>query len=632
MLENRLHGDVMTDKLQNIKATDELMTMSLADFETPVIQGDYPAAEKVLQLLMHNQRRGKMEFSLRPADRKLTQAQIDTESYQVIEKIATLLTSMFSDIKYIVSDVMFHEFTLGKGFLADLFAASSYHNTDHIIRNLGLDRKDSYTKEDIRRFLMLYVPDSTFDLPWLKLANYMPSEVSRAYLGLISSSGLLMTEMSNFRLNELAKVAKELPVITYSRPENLELMSSGYFHVSNFNGPDKYEFKKWAVKNYQKFMQEHLSNSLQKSIATKVLKKPRYEKQRILIIHEHYRNNHAMYRCYHSLISALKNEYHVVGMSGKNVVDEIGKSDHDEFIEHEKVYDFDSVIKAILKLQPDIILYPSIGMSSLVPLLATLRLAPIQCACPGHPSSSRFKNIDYMLHNYMGVDSQVIQNYFTEKTIEMGSEMQPMTYGDFKIKEHDNTDKTIKVCVNGVLPKVTSELIDVCQKITAGTVKPIEFQFFLNNPKQDLGYYSGLSTLRRSLPNSKIHFYQDYNAYMNVLAQCKFAIPTLPFGGSNSNMDCLRIKLPKLYIADDRAFVGYTDLRIWQSLGIDIGFCHSIDNLVTRAIELIEDEKQLSAFNEAYAKFDLAEYDKSVAENKVDNRLASVFSKLLKIK
>jgi predicted O-linked N-acetylglucosamine transferase (SPINDLY family) len=176
---------------------------------------------------------------------------------------------------------------------------------------------------------------------------------------------------------------------------------------------------------------------------------------------------------------------------------------------------------------------------------------------------------------------------------------------------------------------VTSELIDVCQKITAGTVKPIEFQFFLNNPKQDLGYYSGLSTLRRSLPNSKIHFYQDYNAYMNVLAQCKFAIPTLPFGGSNSNMDCLRIKLPKLYIADDRAFVGYTDLRIWQSLGIDIGFCHSIDNLVTRAIELIDDEKALAGFKNELNTFDLEAYDKKIDSNELDNRMSDTFKQLI---
>jgi predicted O-linked N-acetylglucosamine transferase (SPINDLY family) len=534
---------------------------------------------------------------------------------------------MFCDASYVPSEAMFNGFVLGKSFLAYLFAASSYQNTDHIIKHLGLDQKSNYNKTDIRVFLMLYLPDSTFDLPWVKLAKFLPVEVSKAYLGLLSSVVLVMSETSSTQLNKLAAVAKDMPLINFSKPQNLDMMASGYFHVSNLSGKDRYNFKQWAVNNYQHFMAQYLSQATVKTLKN-IKKKPNIIKPTIAIVHEHYRDNHAMYRCYHSMIVALKETFNVVGFAGKAMVDELGQADHHSFTEYDNIFEIETIIADITAIKPDIVFYPSIGMSSLPLMLATQRLAPIQCACPGHPSSSRFKNIDYMLHNYMGVDSKIIQGYFSEKTVEMGSDMQPMPHAEFKIDDTDNSN-VYKICVNGVVPKVTPELIDICQKITAGADKPVEFQFFIGSPKQDLEYYAAISYLRRYLPNANVHLYQNYNAYMNVLAQCKFAIPTLPFGGSNSNMDCLRIKLPKLYIADDRAFVGYTDLRIWQSLGIDIGFCHSIDNLVTRAIELIEDEEALAGFKNELNTFDLEAYDKKIDSNELDNRMSDTFKQLI---
>lgn len=605
-------------------------SVSFTLLEAAIYNKDYPAVEQILSVLIHGQVNGKLSFNLPPTNRTLSKEQKELEAFQIIEKLALLLTNLFSDEKYIASEKMFNEFVLTKRFISYVFSASSYKNTDHIVQRLGLNKKQGYSTQDIRRLLMIYMPESTFDLPWVKLANHMPSEVCRAYLGLMSSVVLLMSETSTKQLNALAAVAKSMPSVRYKEPENLALMTSGYFHVSNLTGEDKYEFKKWAVANYQNFMEDFLSSDLKKKIAKKVLKKPKKAKQTIVIIHEHYRKKHAMYRCKHSMNAALKHKFNVVGFAHKEAVDELGKQDHHDFFEYENTNDISKIILDILDVQPDIVFYPSIGMSNFVPLLATQRLAPIQCMSGGHPASSMMPNIDYFIYNNVGVENNVLQKFFTETLIDMKFDMQPMSHDEFVIETIEQADNVFRICINGVLPKVTHEIIDVCRKITQGTEKLLEFQFFVGSHIQDLEYYAAKSMLRRYLPNSKVHLYQNYNSYMNVLAKCQLALPTIPFGGSNSNMDCLRLNLPKLYIVDERSFVGYTDSRVWGSLGIENGFCSSVDELVSRTIKLIDSPDLLNELKASLSKFDINLYNSKVGADEDDSRLANTLLEIIK--
>ena len=60
-----------------------------------------------------------------------------------------------------------------------------------------------------------------------------------------------------------------------------------------------------------------------------------------------------------------------------------------------------SVLKQAQELiaayEPDILYYPDIGMEPVSYFLAFARLAPVQCACWGHPVTSGIPNIDYFL-------------------------------------------------------------------------------------------------------------------------------------------------------------------------------------------------------------------------------------------
>jgi hypothetical protein len=376
-------------------------------------------------------------------------------------------------------------------------------------------------------------------------------------------------------------------------------------------------------------MTEYLSKSLKDSIVKKVAKKPKKGKKTILIIHEHYRKGHAMYRCYNSFVAGLANDFNVVGLSNKNYVDEIGKKDHHEFYEYDDVYDFDKVITDILEIKPDIIYYPSIGMTNFVPMLATLRLAPIQCMTPGHPSSSMINTIDHIFYHSLGAHDKDIQAFMIEKSTPILGVLNVMPVSDYSLIPPKGNESVIKIAVNGVIPKVNSKLIDICNRITQGTELNIEFQFFLSSPRQDLEYYAAVSMLRRYLPNSKVHMYQDYNKYINILAQCRLAIPTIPFGGSNSNMDCVRANTPKLFVIDESDFVGYSDYQIWDKLDVLNGYCESEDELVKRAVLYIDDPGEMNEYKAAIDNVAESGLLNVFDESKVDTRLADLFNKLM---
>ena len=82
------------------------------------------------------------------------------------------------------------------------------------------------------------------------------------------------------------------------------------------------------------------------------------------------------------------------------------------------ISDVDQLINQVSEDNLDIIIYFDIGMRPKIQILASLRLAPVQCNTWGHPVTSGFKNIDYYLSSEL-METHNSHNHYSEKLIKL---------------------------------------------------------------------------------------------------------------------------------------------------------------------------------------------------------------------
>jgi len=618
--------------MDKIKVNSDKKNASIEELEYAIVSKNYVDADSALISLITMYVENKVELTAGPYDRELSSEQKNLESYQVIEKLATLLTVWFSDWSYTPSSDTYSFVCLQKTFINNLFSASSYHSTDHILSNLGLVNNNDYTPEQLRRLLFVITIESAIDVPWALLFQYLPEVTVLAYTGQLRSINIQMSQRVNKNIKQLTEAASAAPTVNTIDPDNFSPLIATYFNCSNLADPDKYEIKKWIVRCIERFMGNYLKPGLKKRIQNEVKREPNKDKTTVLVFHEHYNHNHAMYRGHHSRISALKDKFHTVGVGLHSQFDAVAQKDFHEtiIITEEHKSDITHIVKKILKIQPDIILYPSVGMSLLVTFIASIRLAPIQIASAGHPSSTYFKSIDYFHSVDCGQGTEIMEKILFEKWLgyKKGGTYRADT--PFTLKEMGLDKQKTNIVVNGVIQKVSHEVLNVCLDINKKSKELPVFHFFMTHPKQNMEFYSTQSLLRRFLPNSVIHSFTDYSNYMSILNECDFAIATFPFGGTNSNVDLMKLNKPKLYILDDSDLSGLTDYNAWHAVDYMSGLCDSVEQMIVRAIEWVNNPLKLDDERKAMVDANLCE--KLNGENTINEKeigLAIKFEELI---
>lgn len=203
-----------------------------------------------------------------------------------------------------------------------------------------------------------------------------------------------------------------------------------------------------------------------------------------------------------------------------------------------------------------------------------------------------------------------------------------MVTRNVSIEVPSDTD-IVKVAVNGVIQKVSQELISLCNSLSKNTSKQVEFHFYMASPKQGVEYFAAKSMLRRFLPNAIVHSFTNYEAYMATLAQCRFALPTVPFGGTNSNIDLIHLGKPKLFLKTDGDIPENSDYHIWSDLGVTDGYCSSINELEQRAAKWIEDVNECKGISKKISEAVPLKLNKSKKQEYRDERLKNALLDVL---
>jgi hypothetical protein len=535
---------------------------------------------------------------------------VDPSESLIIEKLcdryAAVFSELFCDPKYAPSDKMLGTILRFKNAVDWLFNVSPWKTTDSIIEHLGLISVDELgqmkldpTPNKITLLLALICLGSKYRLPWGALFNASPAITLSSYIGLITQKIPALSEANNKGFNYLLESAKDIPIFELPVQSDLGKLSYVYFVCSYATSPNKYEFKKWLTSLIRHNLPQWLNQNVKEYIANIKPLKPK-KNLKVAVVLELYSMGHAMHRVYHAMLESLAKKYELVAFCDVKKTENSSLDIFANVIVLNNSININESAELITKEKPDIILYPSIGMKLWGICLSQLRLAPLQVMMGGHPSSSFSPEIDYFLIPGHSFSTSELQAFVNEPIV---TSDKPYKQSQALIRQHSLTtdflaendhyienDTEIRIAINGVITKVTYRLINICKQLQLQSSKKITFIFFTGYQQNQLPYLAIRKQLSRDLEHFSLSCYSNYISYMKTISTCHFLLPTLPFGGANSNVDAMVLKKPKLYIRGNSHIYTRTDQWNWERIDLDneLG-CDSEDELIRKSLQLIED-------------------------------------------
>ncbi len=533
--------------------------------------------------------------------------------YTFCNKFATLITELFSAPGYKPSPRAVDSFIIYKMSIDWIFSASIWNSTDGLIEHLGLYKPDKFgrikfNEKQLTLLLMLIGLSSKIRLPWKEVFKAAPALALTTYIGLITQPIPALTNETNKGFNYLLESAKDLPMLDLPVTADLGKLSYCYFACSYATSSQKYEFKKWMTALIRHNLPLWLSDEVKHYIAEVPAYTPK-PKMKIAVILESYSEIHAMFRSYNRLLTELSRHHELIAYIEPPQVEDNALAVFSKVVEIKDVYDVDGNAALVAAESPDLIFYPSIGMRLWAICLSQLRLAPKQLMMGGHPSSSFSPEIDALLIPGNTFTAQDIQPYYQEKVVMTDITSNDMIFhtmhadlNDEFIKGHHHflpDGDEIRIAINGVMTKVTYPVVDICKQIAMETRKKVTFVFFSGHKDNHLAYLSTKKQLGKMLKSFELVSFSGYLDYMEEISKAHLLLPTLPFGGSNSNTDAIILNKPKLFIKGGQQLYTRTDICIWDKLGMEqeLG-CDSIPELVSKAVSLVEDEAKRKSLYE----------------------------------
>ncbi len=221
------------------------------------------------------------------------------------------------------------------------------------------------------------------------------------------------------------------------------------------------------------------------------------------------------------------------------------------------VFSADKVANQIKTAQLDALIYPELGMHPDVYMLASMRLAPLQCMAWGHPVTSGHANIDVAFSaESMEPNYDIAQSHYREKLALLPgigtryrhagipSQIKPReafelpTKGDAVLalypqslfKLHPDNDalvvRLLKQEPNVVLVMFQGQSTDLTQAYTTRLAKQFQAQGVAPQGRIKL------------LPT------MDHIDYLSVCLHCDFMLDTLHWSGGNTSLDAIACGLP----------------------------------------------------------------------------------------
>ncbi|HEX2764220.1 MAG TPA: hypothetical protein VHM92_10330 [Allosphingosinicella sp.] len=450
--------------------------------------------------------------------------------------------------------------------LQHLFGASGFRSADFILRATGLfaARKGAVAAlGEVERRLLLLSLDSEAEFDSSELANLDPTALQMAFASLLSSE-LVTTVRGEERRNALLGEADRIEAAALPAGLDALVMLTGAWMLCSYGShPAKHRIK--TV--FNRSLALHL-RTLDLADAPLDAERPRRARPTIAVAAELMKSGHVQYRYFGQYLRQLRTRFRLVLITDGTQVDDHVPALFDDCLTFDKKPSGAHLGEAaalISSCSPDIVFWPSVGMSEWGPLLANLRLAPIQIAGLGHSASTFSPAIDYFLLEEGYVSDPAL---FSEKLILLPDESlrfeRPpgLKWPPAEIRE---LERPLRVAVPSNAMKLNGSFLAMLERIAAQARRPLEFHFFPS--AHPLTFEALRPRLLARFGAAKVHPALPNNLYGAALSWCDLTLSSFPFGGLHSVVDSLRQGLPVVAM-EGREPHARTDAMLLRRLGM----------------------------------------------------------------
>ena len=354
-------------------------------------------------------------------------------------------------------------------------------------------------------------------------------------------------------------------------------------------------------------IKRHVNRILQawQPLQAPIVNKP--DRRKIAVLTSMWFRRHSVYRCMHSFLTRLAEDYELtlfhLGADNTEIDDSLFKG---------------GVRRFKLTQTPDLSVftpndfalafYPDIGMSVESVMLANVRIAPVQVCGYGHPVSTHGSKIDYWLG---GQDVETVEaaerNYSERLVLIPGAGVAPLRPSAPKTGATPPADEIVIGC-SWYAQKTNSPLLSLVERVLARVTRKVRFVMFPGGAPQANALLPFRETLARRLgaEHVSVHPNLPYERYMAELEACHFCLDPWPFGGYATVTDALWVGRPVVSIKGDR-FFNRAGAHLLEAVGLDELVVESPDDYVDVTVKLVEDPDWLASLTAKLAAVDLDE-------------------------
>jgi protein O-GlcNAc transferase len=260
---------------------------------------------------------------------------------------------------------------------------------------------------------------------------------------------------------------------------------------------------------------------------------------------------------------------------------------------------------AIRSAQLDVLVYLDVGMDSRPQLLASQRLAPVQCVAYGHPVTSGLRNIDWFLSGD-ALEPADAQSHYRERLERLpGLGVVPTrppaaASGDWLPRA---SGRPLLMCLQSLF-KLTPDFDQAVARIAAATDARILFFAFPDHcvPRFRQRLTRAFDALGLDVDRHvELIGRHDYPAYLGGIAGADLVLDSIGFSGGATSLDALSAGTPVVTI-EGEFMRGRQTAAMLRLLDVDELIADDTDAYVEIAISLCRDADRRTSLRERLLK------------------------------